>query len=148
MSETSASRPGSAGDATPAGRRALPPAASPARIAVAIVLAVLIAAAGNIVVSLVVGLIEGQGGDPSFAVLLTVAGVLAGALGWALIRTLASNPAAVLRVLVPVVVIVSFLPDLWLLTQGFSAVLVVGLMVMHVVVAVPTVLAMRRVLPV
>ena len=132
----------------PVGRRPLPAAASPARIAVAIALAVVIAAAGNILVNFVVGLIEGQGGDPSFAVLLTVAGVLAGALGWALIRTLAANPAAVLRVLVPVVVIVSFLPDLWLLTLGLSAVLVVGLMVMHVVVAVPTVLVLRRVLPV
>jgi hypothetical protein len=115
---------------------------------VAILVAVLVAAAGNVVVSLLVGLIEGQPSDPSFAVLLTVAGVLAGALGWALVRTLAPNPAAVLRVLVPVVVIVSFLPDLWLLTLGLSVVLVVGLMIMHVVVAVPTVLALRRVLPV
>ena len=53
-----------------------------------------------------------------------------------------------LRWLVPLVVVLSFVPDLLLLQYGLSVLLVVGLMVMHVVCAVVAVPAFRRVLPV
>ena len=53
-----------------------------------------------------------------------------------------------LRWLVPLVVVLSFVPDLLLLQYGLSVLLVVGLMLMHVVCAVVAVPAFRRVLPV
>jgi hypothetical protein len=78
---------------------------------------------------------------------LTVAGVLLGTAGWAAVRRFAARPRAVLRVLVPAVVVVSFVADIILLTVGRSPVNVVGLMVMHTLVAVITVSTLARVLP-
>ncbi|ANY08626.1 DUF6069 family protein [Pseudonocardia sp. HH130630-07] len=125
-----------------------PAAASPARVAVAIVLAAVVASAGNVVVALLVGVIQGRHLNPSGYLLYTVLGVLAGVVGWTVVRAFVPRPAAVLRVLVPAVVLISFVPDLQLFATDMSPVMIVGLMVMHVVVAVPTVLALRRVLPV
>ncbi|MEU6180066.1 DUF6069 family protein [Streptomyces coeruleorubidus] len=81
----------------------------------------------------------------------TVIGVLLGAVGWAVVRRVAKNPAGLLRWLVPVAVVVSFVPDLALLggdTPGSGPLAVVALMVMHVVVGVVAVFAYRRVMPV
>lgn len=79
---------------------------------------------------------------------LTVVGVIAGSIGWALVRRRAANARAVLRVLVPVVVVLSFTPDILLAVVGVADVInVVGLLVMHVVVATITVTAVSRVLP-
>jgi hypothetical protein len=87
---------------------------------------------------------------------LTVFGVVLGAIGWAVVRRVAKNPAGLLRWLVPVpvpvpvLVVVSFVPDLSLLgggTPGSGPLAVAALMVMHVVVAVVAVAAYRRVLP-
>ena len=81
---------------------------------------------------------------------LTVFGVVLGAGGWAVVRRVAKNPAGLLRWLVPVLVVVSFVPDLSLLgggTPGSGPLAVAALMVMHVVVAVVAVAAYRRVLP-
>jgi hypothetical protein len=87
-----------------------------------------------------------------------VFGVVLGAIGWAVVRRVAKNPAGLLRWLVPVpvpvpvpvLVVVSFVPDLSLLgggTPGSGPLAVAALMVMHVVVAVVAVAAYRRVLP-
>jgi hypothetical protein len=80
----------------------------------------------------------------------TVFGVVLGAIGWTVVRRAAKNPAGLLRWLVPVLVVVSLVPDLSLLgggTPGSGPLAVVALMVMHVVVAAIAVVAYRRVLP-
>lgn len=81
----------------------------------------------------------------------TVVGVLVGWVGWRVVRRRARNPRRVLSVLVPVVAVLSFVPDVLLLAFGFipgtTAPAVIALMAMHVVtigVAVPAyVLASR-----
>ncbi|QUQ69940.1 DUF6069 family protein [Kutzneria sp. CA-103260] len=79
---------------------------------------------------------------------LTVVGVLAGTIGWAAVRRYAAHARSVLRVLVPVVVVLSFIPDFGLLISGMADVVnTVGLLVMHVVVAAATVTAVSRLLP-
>lgn len=78
---------------------------------------------------------------------LTAIGVLAGTAGWATVRRYAARPRAVLRVLVPAVVVVSLVPGIVLLAIGNSPVNVIGLWVMHLVVAVVTLLTVSRVLP-
>lgn len=83
---------------------------------------------------------------------LTVVGVLAGAAGWAAVRRLSSRPAAVLRWLVPAVVVLSLVPDVLLLLApdaqpGTSVLAVVALMAMHVATAAVAVPVFRRVMP-
>ncbi|MET9972244.1 DUF6069 family protein [Streptomyces sp. NPDC006356] len=116
--------------------------------------AAVVASLGNAVVALLAR-VAGASHDfealtPPAYVPLTVIGVLLGAIGWAIVRRVAKNPAGLLRWLAPVVVVVSFVPDLALLggdTPGKGALAVGALMVMHVVVGVVAVLAYRRVLP-
>jgi len=129
-------------------QQTVPPAASPARIGLTIVVAAVVAAIVNTLIGLLIGAIEGTGYNPTTAIAYSVIGVLLGALGWAVVRHLAPRPAPVLRWVVPLVVIVSFVPDLLLLQYGLSVLLVIGLMVMHVVCAAVAVPAFRRVLPV
>jgi hypothetical protein len=78
---------------------------------------------------------------------LTAIGVLAGTVGWAAIRRRAAHPRAVLRRLVPTVVGVSLIPGIVLLIVGETPVNVVGLWVMHLVVAIVTVTTLGWVLP-
>jgi len=82
---------------------------------------------------------------------LTVAGTVIAAAGWAAIRRWAGRPSAVLRWLVPAVLVVSFVPDLALLGSdaqpGTSGLAVVALIVMHINVAAVAVPAFRIVLP-
>jgi hypothetical protein len=77
----------------------------------------------------------------------TVIGVLLGTLGWYLVRRSARDPRRVLRVLVPVVVVLSWIPDLGILAGGASVVNSVALIAMHTVVAAATVPVLARVLP-
>jgi len=129
---------------------------STARVAAGLGLAAVAAVALNALVALVA---RAAGADPDFQPLhfatftaFTVAGVLAGAAGWAVVRRRARRPAAVLRILVPAVVLVSLIPDLAVLLgdsmPGVNATGVLGLMVMHVVVAAVAVPALQRILPV
>jgi hypothetical protein len=90
--------------------------------------------------------------QPGAYMFLTVVGVLAGAAGWAAVRRWSRRPAAVLRLLVPIVVVVSLVPDVALLftdsqphTSGLA---VVALMVMHVATAAVAVPVFAKVLPV
>ncbi len=78
---------------------------------------------------------------------LTAIGVIAGTAGWASVRHYAAQPRAVLRVLVPAVVVVSLVPGVVLLFLGNGIGNVVGLWIMHIVVAVVTVAVLSRVLP-
>ncbi|KQW10791.1 DUF6069 family protein [Streptomyces sp. Root369] len=82
---------------------------------------------------------------PSY-VFLTALGVLAGAIGWGIVRRSSRNPERLLRRLVPSVVVVSFVPDFFQFGEG-EVTGVVALLLMHVAVAVIAVQAYRRVLP-
>lgn len=70
--------------------------------------------------------------------LFTAPGVIVGWVGWSLVRRRARNPRGTLAVLVPIVVVASFVPDVLLLILGFipgtTASAVIALMVMHLVV--------------
>lgn len=77
----------------------------------------------------------------------TVVGVLLGTIGWYLIRRFTANPKKVLRVVVPVSVAVSIIPDLALMADGVTFVNSFALIHMHMVVAAATVLVLVRVLP-
>lgn len=78
---------------------------------------------------------------------LTVIGILLGTLAWYLVRRSARNPAAVLRVLVPVAVVVSLVPDFGILAAGATILNSLALIAMHLVVAVITVPTLAKVLP-
>ncbi|GGM76840.1 hypothetical protein GCM10011609_10980 [Lentzea pudingi] len=77
----------------------------------------------------------------------TVIGIALGTLGWYLVRRFARDPRRVLRVLVPVVVVLSWIPDLGILAGGASLVNSLALIAMHTVVAAATVPVLARVLP-
>lgn len=88
---------------------------------------------------------------PAYA-LFTVLGIAAGWAGWVIVRHRTRDAGRVLAVLVPVVTVVSLVPDVLLLVLGFipgtTPAAAIALMVMHLVVvavAVPAyVLASRR----
>jgi hypothetical protein len=91
-----------------------------------------------------------QGLTPPAFVSLTVIGVLAGAVGWRLITRRSARPAALLRRLVPVVLVLSFIPDVLLLTgdaPGADLVGVLALMAMHVAIVAIAVPLFRRFMP-
>ena len=80
----------------------------------------------------------------------TVVGVVAGLVGWLLVRRTA-NATATLRWLVPTVLVLSLVPDVMLGFSdraGVSWGAVAALMVMHVVVTVTSVATFSRLLPV
>jgi hypothetical protein len=90
--------------------------------------------------------------QPPAYVSLTVLGVAAGLTGWLVVRRVASDAAAVLRVLVPAVLVLSFVPDVLLgagaiAQPGVTWPGVIGLMIMHVVVAAVAVASFARLLP-
>ncbi|ARJ06518.1 hypothetical protein GCM10010988_17820 [Cnuibacter physcomitrellae] len=88
---------------------------------------------------------------PAYA-LFTVLGIAAGWAGWLIVRRRARDARRVLAVLVPVVTVLSLVPDVLLLTlrfiPGTTPAAAIALMVMHlavVAVAVPAyALASRR----
>lgn len=87
---------------------------------------------------------------PAYA-LFTTLGVAAGWAGWVLVHRRAREPRRAIAVLVPVLTVLSFVPDVLLLAFGFipgtTTPAVIALMLMHLVVvavAVPAyALAMR-----
>jgi hypothetical protein len=128
-----------------------PQSASAAKVAVGLLAAAVVALIGNALIALAVSALRpgGVGKGLSFIEFgpLTVVGVLVGAAGWALVRRSSRRPRAVLRILVPVVVVLTFGADLGLMAGGTTLLNAVGLMLMHVVVAVAVVFALARVLP-
>ena len=88
---------------------------------------------------------------PGPIVMWTVLGVLIGAFGWRLMVNRSERSGAVLRTLVPTVLVVSLLPDVALLATdampGTSTTGVLALMVMHVLTAGIAVGAYRRWMP-
>ena len=79
-------------------------------------------------------------------IFLTAVGVVAGAVGWAIVRKVSKDPEALVRWLVPTLVVVSFVPDFLLFGDG-GAIGVGALLLMHVVVAAVAVFAYRKVMP-
>ncbi|MGK3206388.1 DUF6069 family protein [Amycolatopsis sp. MEPSY49] len=106
--------------------------------------AVVAAAAVNTVIALAASALDdggiGMGLNPAAYLPATVLGLLAGAAGWGLIAR--RNPK-VLRVLVPLVLVLTWIPDLLLLTAGATVANVVGLMLMHLAVTSAVVFALR-----
>ncbi|MFD4876572.1 DUF6069 family protein [Streptomyces sp. NPDC058420] len=82
---------------------------------------------------------------PSY-IFLTTVGILAGALGWSIVRKVSNDPQALVRWLVPTLVLVSFVPDFLLYGDG-GATGVGALLLMHVTVATAAVVAYRKVMP-
>ncbi|TDV48645.1 DUF6069 family protein [Actinophytocola oryzae] len=128
------------------------PTKRPATVATAIVLAAACAALVNLgIATLARALVS----VPRFVPLTpiafvpyTVFGTAAGAIGWAVIRRGVDRPARLLRWLVPVVVLLSFVPPLVLsVVADVGAVPIVALMAMHLVVGTVAVSVYRRVLP-
>jgi hypothetical protein len=124
-------------------------------IVVILVVAVLVAVAVNAAVA-AVAVAAGASADygpltfPAYT-LFTVLGIVAGWVGWSLVRRYARSPRRALTALVPVVALVSLVPNVLLLAFRFipdtTVPAVVALMLMHIVViavAVPAyVLASR-----
>lgn len=131
------------------------PRTTAARVAIGVVVAVLAAVVANAVVAFVALTLGASDGfqplqAPAY-VSLTVIGVLAGVAGWAAVRRWSRRPAAVLRGLVPTVVVVSLVPDVALLftdaQPNTSGLAVAALMIMHVATAAVAVPIFARALP-
>lgn len=84
---------------------------------------------------------------PVLLVVILLASII-GAVGWTNVRRRATSPRALIRVLAPLVLVVSLVPDVLLGVGGAASWgAVAGLMVMHVVVAAITVTVFTRLLP-
>jgi hypothetical protein len=123
--------------------------------AVTLVVAAIVAVAANTVVALAA---IAAGASSAFAPLtiavyapFTVAGLLAGYVGWRLVRGRSRRPRRTLSLLVPIVLALSFVPDTIAMTVGFipggSVTGYVGLMLMHVVVVAVGVPVFARLAP-
>ena len=129
------------------------PTKRPAAAVVAVALTAVVAVAVNTGIST---LAQAIARGPEFIPITAVAyvpytffGVIAGAMGWAVIRRSLQRPASLLRWLVPVVLLLSFVPDLALyLLTPVGIVPIAGLMAMHVAVAALSVSVFRRIMPV
>ncbi len=82
----------------------------------------------------------------------TLVGLIAAYLGWRIVRRRARHPAAALRILVPLLTVLSFAPDTILAITGFipgaSLAAVVALALMHLVVVAVAVPSCARLAPV
>ena len=124
------------------------------RVVLAALIAVVAALVGNTVIAQL-ALTFGASDDftpltPSAYGFFTVVGVIAGLIGWLLVRRTAKAPTT-LRWLVPAVLVLSLAPDVLLGFSdraGVSWGAVVALMLMHVIVTVAAVVTFSRVLPV
>jgi hypothetical protein len=129
-------------------------AVRPGRAALILVAAVVVAIAANAIIA-AAAVAAGAGAFPALGFVAfgpaTLVGVGIATAGWALVRRVAAHPARLLRVLVPVLTVLSFTPDVILLVTGFipgaTVTAVVALMLMHLVVVSVSVGALSRALP-
>jgi hypothetical protein len=130
------------------------------RTVVAVPVAVVTAAVAGILASTVISAVAHAAGVShaflplhfaTFTVLIVFAAI-AGALGWQLVRSRATNPSRLLARLVPLVLLLSFIPDVLIgITKAEAATTwggVVALMTMHVFVATAAVGSYLHFLPV
>jgi hypothetical protein len=124
-------------------------------IAATLGVAAVVAVAANTVVALAA---IAAGASSAFAPLtiavyapFTIAGLIAGYIGWRLVRGRARAPHRALTILVPVILVLSFIPDTIAMVVGFipegSVTGYVGLMLMHVVVVAVGVPVFARLAP-
>jgi hypothetical protein len=117
-----------------------------------VVLAIVVAIAVNTGIAFATKSLDANGtqiGLPPVAYApATALGIIVATIGWTMVRRRSARPAALLRVLVPAVLVVSLIPGVILLVTGDSAVNIVGLWIMHLVVTAVTVTTLSRVLPV
>ncbi|MES1170690.1 MAG: hypothetical protein ABUL47_08385 [Leifsonia sp.] len=131
-------------------------AASPPRTVLLTAAGVLVAGAATSIVAFTVTSLGVADGftplRPALYLPFVAVGVIATVIGWRIIRARAKNPAAVLRVLVPTVLLLSFVPDAILIATRFipGTTLIGGLSlsVMHVIVAAVAVPLAQRIAPV
>ncbi len=127
-----------------------------ARTVVVLVVAIVVAILVNSVIAIVA---HAAGASADFSPLLvyvyapfTLIGFLAAYAGWRIVRRRARRPAVVLRVLVPVLTVLSFTPDTILALTGFipgtSLTAVLALALMHLVVVALAVSVSARLAPV
>jgi DNA-binding transcriptional LysR family regulator len=117
---------------------------------------VVVAGAATSIVALTVTAIGAADGfaplRPALYLPFVAIGVIATVIGWRIIRSRTENPVAVLRVLVPAVLLVSFVPDAILIVTRFipGTTLIGGLSlsVMHLIVAAVAVPLAQRIAPV
>ncbi|MGW3962381.1 hypothetical protein ACWED2_21355 [Amycolatopsis sp. NPDC005003] len=106
--------------------------------------ALLAAAAANTAIALGALALDdggiGMGLSPASYLPATAAGLLLGTAGWFVI---AHRAPQALRVVVPAVLVLTWVPDLLLFTAGATAANVFGLMLMHLVVTTAVVTALR-----
>ncbi|HEX4056726.1 MAG TPA: DUF6069 family protein [Galbitalea sp.] len=126
------------------------------RVVLTIAAAAIVAVAANTVVSTAA---QAFGASSSFTPLsvalygpFTAAGLVAGYVGWLVVRRRAGRPITVLRVLVPVLLLLSFVPDtvnaVVHFIPGSSLTAIFGLMIMHVIVVAVGVPVYQRLAPV
>lgn len=126
------------------------------RTALLLAAAIAVAGAANAVIALVA---VAAGAPGTYAPLtlpvylaFTVFGVLAGYLGWRVVRRVAAHPARVLRVLVPVALVLSWVPDVVLaivqFIPGTTVTGAIALGLMHAVVVGVAVPVYARIAPV
>lgn len=125
------------------------------RTALLLAAAVAVAGAANALISVVAVAAGAQAFaplTPPVYLAFTVLGVLAGYLGWRLVRARAQRPARELRILVPVIVVVSLLPNVALAATAFipgtTLTGVIALSLMHLVVVAVAVPVYQRIAPV
>lgn len=114
--------------------------------------AVIVAVAASLVNALIAFGAIGLGADvagglqPMSYIAFTVIASIAGAFGWHIINRYARRPARVMRWLVPVFLVVSFIPDVFVgISMGW---LMAGaLMLMHIATITIAVLTYRRLMP-
>jgi hypothetical protein len=127
-----------------------------ARTVAIIAAGILVAILANSVIAIAA---RAAGASADFAPLLvfvyapfTLVGFLAAYAGWRIVRRRARRPAAVLRVLVPVLTVLSFAPDAILAITGFipgaSLTAVIALGLMHLVVVAIAVPICARLVPI
>jgi uncharacterized membrane protein YuzA (DUF378 family) len=135
---------------------AQPRPATPAAIAAALLIPIAVSSALAAAITALVRAVATVPSDfapfqPFSYIALIVIGVVAGAAGWLAVRRRAANPSHVMRSLAPVVVVLSFIPDVLVGVTKFEAGTtwagVGGLMAMHLVVALCAVAAFARFLP-
>jgi hypothetical protein len=131
-------------------------APSRARAAALLTAGAIVALAANTVIAMAA---LAAGASSAFSPLLffvygpfTVLGLLGAYAGWRIVRRRARNPRRLLSVLVPVLTVLSFIPDTFLALRGFipstSLTGVVALMLMHLVVVAVAVPLCSRLAPV
>lgn len=130
--------------------------ASVPRTALLLAAAFAVAGLANTVIAftaLAVGATSGFGPlTPAFYLTFTALGVAGGYLGWRIVRRLFADPGRVLRVLVPVALVLSWIPDVALailqFIPGANVTGAVALALMHAVVVGVAVPVYQRIAPV